>query len=186
MFFETKIPPPLLFNPLKHHLGFIKEYISEKTKTPTDILSVLKDLKHLGGSLMDVYSGKLTPSDIILEINSLLLANDLIGKEVFNSWVGKGPRDFKTIKFSDDSQWVLKYFDNEIRFVHSFPARYSPHTFRVKANTLKSAILYFILIGKDFITEDDLNLARAAAGLSPIKDVVDTEAITEMVEILRE
>jgi hypothetical protein len=79
----------------------------------------------------------------------------------------------------------LKYHDNEKRFVHIFPARNSQHTFRVKANTLKSAILYNILIGKDFITGDDLNRVRTLLNLSPVKDTVDTEAVTEMIEILR-
>jgi hypothetical protein len=186
MLLETQIPAPLLFNPLKHHLGFIKEYILDKTKTPTDPQLILKDLKHLGGSLMDVYSGLLSPDNIAEEINAFLKSNNLSGRQIFNDWAGTNPKDFKTIKVSDDSQWVLKYFNNEVRFIHSFPARYSPHSFRVKANTLKSAILYIILVGKDFVTEDDLNLARAAAGLSPIKDIIDTEAITEMIEILRD
>jgi hypothetical protein len=186
MFPEPKISPPLLFNPLKHHLGFIKEYISDKTKTQTDTQTVLKDLKHLGGSLMDVYSGTLTPENIVEEINNFLKSNNLTGREIFRGWAGINTKDFKTIKLSDDSLWVLKYFDNEIRFVHTFPARYSPHSFRVKANTLKSAIQYVTFIGKDLVTEDDLNMARAVSGLSPIKDVVDTEAITEMIEILRD
>jgi hypothetical protein len=186
MFPETKILPPLLFNPLKHHLGFIKEYISDKTNTQTDSQAVLKDLKHLGGSLMDVYSGILSPDNIACEINNFLKSNNLTERMIFNIWAGVNPKDFKTIKLPDDSHWVLKYFNSELRFVHTFPARYSPHSFRVKANTLKSAILYIILVGKDFVTEDDLNLARAAAGLSPIKDIVDTEAITEMIEILRD
>jgi len=50
---------------------------------------------------------------------------------------------------------------------------------------MKSAILYLVLIGKDYVSEDDLNKARALAGLSPIRDVADAEAVTEMIEILR-
>jgi hypothetical protein len=72
-----------------------------------------------------------------------------------------------------------------MRFVHIFPARLSPHTFRVKSNTIKSAILYLILIGKDYVTEEDLNKARALTGLSPVKEVEDTEAVIEMIEVLR-
>jgi hypothetical protein len=41
------------------------------------------------------------------------------------------------------------------------------------------------LIGKDYITGDDLNQARVLLGLSPVKDPAETEAITEMIEILR-
>ena len=103
----------------------------------------------------------------------------------FSEWTGKGYGDFKTITLSDRSVWTLKYHSDEKRFVHLFPARLSPHSFRVKANTLKSAILYYILIGKDFISCDDLNRARKYLGLSPVKDTAEAEAITEMIEILR-
>ena len=156
-----------------------------KAGIQADNLAVIKDLKHLGGSLMDVYSGSLKTEQIIKEISAFLVENKLTDRDRFLTWAGRNPRDFKTIILSDDSQWVLKYFKNEVRYVHLFPARYSPYSFRVKANTLKSAILYIIFIGKDFITEEDLNMARAISGLSPVKDVVDAESITEMIEILR-
>ena len=106
--------------------------------------------------------------------------------EPFSDWTGTGMKDFRIISLSDGSQWTLKYHDNRLRFVHIFPARESRHTFRVKSNTLKSALLYYILVGKDFITGDDLNRVRSLLGLSPIRDPIDTEAITEMIEILRE
>ena len=83
------------------------------------------------------------------------------------------------------SEWVLKYFNNEQRYIHPFPARNSPHSIRVKANTLRSAVLFLIFKDKDFITETDLNAVRTIAGLSPIKDVADAESISEMIEILR-
>ena len=181
-------PEPILFNPLNHHLGFIKEYINRNLsdKKQTDNSAIAKDLKHIGGSIMDIYSGTLSPGDVSIEVIRFLNANNLNEKDPFVRWAGKDPKDLRTIELSDSSKWVLKYSDNEIRFVHPFPARYSPHSFRVKANTLKSAMLYIICIGKDFITEEDLNIARAVAGLSPVKDVVDAEAITEMIEILRD
>ena len=181
------IPLPILFNPLKHHLGFIKEYIEEnlESKEFFDNQTLIKDLKHLGGSLMDIYYGVLSPDSVIDEIMKFLNANHLIDKDSYIKWAGKDPNELKTIELSDASKWVLKYSENEVRFVHPFPARYSPHSFRVKANTLKSAILYIICIGKDYVTEEDLNLARAVSGLSPVKDVIDNEAITEMIEILR-
>lgn len=183
MFSVNSIPPPLLFNPLKHHLVFIREFISENIEMAN--ASIVKELKHLGGSVMDIYSGVLSPGEISEELVGFLRTKKLMKRTSFSMWAGTESREFKTIILSDGSQWVLKYYDNEARYVHSFPARLSPHTFRIKANTLKSAILYQVIIGKDFITEEDLNTARAIAGLSPVKDVFDAEAITEMIEILR-
>jgi hypothetical protein len=187
MITNPEIPEPILFNPLKHHLGFIREYIFQKTEENYngDQKEMIKELKHLGTSVMDVYTGSLLINDVCNEILLFLQEKRLSDRVYFSGWTGKGLKDFRIISISDDSQWTLKYFDNSQRFVHIFPARFSQHTFRVKSNTLKSALLYYILIGKDFITGDDLNRVRPLLGLSPIKDPVDTEAITEMIEILR-
>ena len=183
---DYQIPEPFLFNPLKHHLGFIREFINLRLDEPdTDIRNLTRELKHLGTSVMDVYAGSLSIINICKEVEDLLEKKDILKRESFSLWIGINMNDFRIVSLSDSSQWTLKYHNNEIRYVHLFPARSSPHSFRVKSNTLKSALLYYILIGKDFITGDDINKARILLSLSPIKDTVDTEAITEMIEILR-
>lgn len=181
------IPVPLLFNPLKHHLGFIRYFIEENSREHKIAGDgpVIKELKHIGGSVMDVYSGELKYTEICDELLCYLNTKKLADRSRFLNWAGDDPKDFRTIYLSDGSQWILKYYEHEQRFVHLFPARFSPHSFRIKANTLRSAILYQIFKGNDFITEENLNTARAIGGLSPVKDLFDTEAITEMIEILR-
>jgi hypothetical protein len=47
-------------------------------------------------------------------------------------------------------------------------------------------LIYNIIIGKDLVTGDDLNKVRPLLGLSPVKDAIDTEAILELIEILRD
>jgi hypothetical protein len=47
-------------------------------------------------------------------------------------------------------------------------------------------LIYNIIIGKDLVTGDDLNKVRPLLGLSPVKDSIDTKAILEMIEILRD
>ena len=184
---DYQIPELFLFNPLKHHLGFIREFINLKIEDEsyTDIKNLIKELKHLGTSVMDVYTGSLSVINICKEVEEFLEQKYILRREPFSLWAGIKMNSFRIISLSDGSQWTLKYHNNEIRYVHLFPARSSPHSFRVKSNTLKSALLYYIIIGKDFITGDDLNKVRILLGLSPIKDTVDTEAITEMIEILR-
>jgi hypothetical protein len=147
--------------------------------------NLIKELKHLGTSVMDIYTGNLSQDEIFREVKEFLYSNQLAAKVHFADWAGTNYINFRIISLSDGSQWTMKYRDNDKRFVHLFPARLSPHTFRVKSNTLKSAILYLVLIGKDFVTEDDLNRARALTGLSPVREVADAEAVTEMIEILR-
>ena len=181
------IPFPLLFNPLKHHLGFIRQFIEKNSREykKSGEGPVLKELKHIGGSVMDIYSGDLPYTVICDELLNYPITNRLNDISSFTKWAGEDPDDFRTIYLSDGSHWIMKYYENEQRYVHSFPARFSPHSFRIKANTLRSAILYQVFIGKDFISEENLNTARAIGGLSPVKDVMDAEAITEMIEILR-
>ncbi|MBA4321695.1 MAG: hypothetical protein C0408_02645 [Odoribacter sp.] len=183
---EFQKMPPFLFNPLKHHLGMIKEFISSNHSLSIGLPGdpEVKIIKHLGGSVMDVYTGKLSLDEILTETDSFLKEKKIKEITDFKEWSGKDFTDFRRIELSDESQWILKYFDNEINYIHIFPARYSPHSFRVKANTLKSAILYILCIGKYPVTEEDLNQARALAGLSPVKDMVDSEAINEMIMIL--
>jgi hypothetical protein len=184
---DYQIPEPFLFNPLKHHLGFIKKFIDLKIedKSGNDVKKLINELKHLGKSVMDVYTGSLSITEICKEAEIFLEQKNILDRELFSLWAGIKINDFRIITLSDDSQWTLKYYNNKVRYVHLFPARSSSHSFRVKSNTLKSALLYYIIIGKDFITGDDLNKVRTHLYLSPIKDAVDTEAITEMIEILR-
>lgn len=184
---EYTIPEPFQFNPLKHHLTYIKEFISGKLSEEEgiDVKTLVKEVRHIGTSVMDVYTGSFSVQEICGEIADSLHKNRLDRIKNFSEWTGKGFGDFKTIALSDRSVWTLKYHSDEKRFVHLFPARLSPHSFRIKANTLKSAILYYIIIGKDFISSEDLNQARQLLGLSPVKNSKDAEAITEMIEILR-
>ena len=182
-----QIPEPLLFNPLKHYLPFIREfqdfYSGEENHSSSKEL--IRELKHIGTCVMDIYTGSMLTGNIFTEVLDFLIRNRLSEKDPYKEWAGTSYNSFRIISLSDSSQWTLKFHNNENRYVHIFPARSSPHSFRVKANTLKSAILYNIFIGKNFISSDDLNRARAYMGLSPVKDPVDTEAITEMIEILR-
>lgn len=187
MDFKVDIPEPLLFNPLKHYLPFIRDFISNRTITISDpgLKELTRELKHIGTCVMDIYTGELSQKNIFTEIIEFLKKNDLKDKEVYKSWAGTDFNDYRIITLSDTSQWTLKYHNHETRYVHIFPARLSPHSFRIKANTLKSAILYIIIFGKDFVSDDDLNAARALAGLSPVREAADAEAVTEMIEILR-
>jgi hypothetical protein len=188
MITDSGIPEPILFNPLKHHLGFLREYIFQKTEIISNSSKndIIKELKHLGTSVMDVYTGSLPIGDVCYEVLAFLVEKELSDKGHFGTWAGTGTKDFRIIALSDGSQWTLKYYENSLRYVHIFPSRGRQHTLRVKSNTLKSALLYYILIGKDYITGDDLNIVRPLLGLSPISDPADTRAITEMIEILRE
>ncbi len=185
---NADITLPLVFNPFKHHLGFIRHLttIMPAGEKIPDIKSLVKELKHIGTSVMDIYTGTLSIEGISSEVLAFLKSEGIDNEKAFSIWAGKTFNDFRLISISDLSQWTLKYHNDRKRYVHIFPARSSPLSFRIKANTLKSAIFYQILIGKDYITRNDLNRARAFLGLSPVKGTAEAEAITEMIEMLRE
>jgi len=184
MISDHLIPEPVIFNPLKHHTGFIKEFINRRIDVAhPNIRVVIGELKRLGTSVMDVYTGSLSVGEICREVMESLQINNIAERELFAGWAGTDKNSFRIISLSDKSKWTLKYHKNISRYVHLFPAR---SAFRVKANTMKSALLYNIIIGKDFITTNDLNEVRTLLGLSPIKDSVHTEAIIKMIEILRD
>lgn len=187
MDYSPEISLPFLFNPMKHHLSGIREFISIYISRDihSDRSLLLREMKRIGSSVTDVYTGMLTPEEICKEILVFLEQNGLTGHDLFLAWTGTNFSDYKTITLSDTSVRMLKYHNDPARFVHIFPARSGPYSFRVKANTLKSAILYYILIGKDFISRDDLNEARKLIGLSPVRTTSDAEAITEMIDALR-
>ncbi len=184
---DYQIPEPFLVNPLKHHLGYIKGYADLRIdcQSDDDVQDLIKDLKHLGTSVTDVYSGKLSVVDICREAKTFLEKRNIITRELFSLWSGTDSSDFRIITLSDESQWTVKYHPLGKRFIHIFPARCSQHTFRIRSNTLKTAILYYVIIGKDLVTVDDLNRIRPFMGLSPIKYSVDTRAVTEMIELIR-
>ncbi|MCU0456731.1 MAG: hypothetical protein MUE74_10545 [Bacteroidales bacterium] len=185
---DSKIPVPFQFNPLKHHFGYIRDFaslwLSEETRIDKKLL--IKEVKRIGSSVMDVYTGSLSVQEICTGLRHFLESKGLCDQDAFSKWAGTSFSDFRTAELSDNSVWMLKFHNDAKRFVHLFPARLSPHSFRVKANTLKSAILYYILIGKDFVSGEDLNKARKLLGLSPVKTAADAEAITEMIEVLRD
>jgi hypothetical protein len=186
MFNEIEIPEPFLFNPLKHHLMFLKEfmeYFIEKDHTDSRIM--LSNLKHIGTSVMDVYTRRYGINRICCEAEDILRSKNHFSQASFAKWCGTGKDDHRIIRLPDDSEWTLKCENRPAQYIHIFPSRNSTHTFRVKGNTLKSALIYNIMTGKDLVTGTDLNRVRVMLGLSPVKDPADTMAILGMIEILR-
>ena len=183
---EDQIPEPLLFNLLKHHLGYIRSFVEINIDGADSMIPALvKDLKHIGSTVMDIYAGGLPPQQICVEACDYLSFHKLSDIERYSAWTGQSHDSYRIIALSDGSEWTMKFHNDCERYVHIFPARNSVHTFRVRGNTLKSALIYLVLIGKDMVTGEDLNKVRPILGLSPVKDEIEAEAIVEMIEIIR-
>ena len=67
---DLQIPEPILFNPLKHYLTFIREFTNKNSEEESypGSKEFLKELRHLGTCVMDIYKGDLSQVSIFEEI----------------------------------------------------------------------------------------------------------------------
>ena len=168
----------MIFNALKHHLGFIKNYIVQHQNQ-----NIAKDLLKIGTSQMDLYIGKLTTEAIFEEIQAFLIAENMTDFEAYKQRISKH-NGFFTCTLSDSSEWTFILGDTEGGdFLHIHPSRYAPHTMRIKAGALKTAIAYLAQQNKVFSTEN-INQLRSNIGLSPIRNAADLEGVKRILELI--
>lgn len=184
-------PFPVLFNCIKHHSGYVSEFIRSIDITCPDDLQLLKGAFNIiGSSQMDLYTGKLMPMQIAGEITSWLKTKELLNKSVYLSWLNTAKLKYREIKLSDGSVWVLLPGKTAGRHVHIHPGRYSRFTVRVRSETLKTAIAVLCFCnchGKDHTNLKVINEARTELlDLSPVKEVSLQRGLGKMIGILSE
>ena len=134
------IPPPINLNCWKHHAGFIKKQIESVKETK--VLDQLKVyLLKIGESQMDLYFGEYSPAKISEQLLNYLHSKKILSSRQYKDWLSKDGKDYQLVELKDKSIWTLRLGDDVSRYVHIHPGRYSPYTVRVKATTLKTAIL---------------------------------------------
>jgi len=185
-------PPinPVLLNAHKHHAGFLRDRIQRTIKSgPGGLPALAAELVVVGTKLMDLYHGPFSPTEIGDNVLARLRADGLFERSAFGPWVEAGG-GYRVIEFPEDtSQWVLRAGDDE-RYVHVHPARYSPHTVRVRANVLTTAMLalaYVGVHGGDPLDRSVVNRVRVDyLGLAPVgKDLTGEGGIGAVIELLR-
>lgn len=100
------LPVPVLFHPLKHHLGFIKAFIKEQTRSMSTSAGTL--LLSIGSSQLDFYTGTLTPQQIAREVILYLALHNLLHPELYHSYLTATGSHYQTITLSDTTDWVLR------------------------------------------------------------------------------
>jgi len=133
---------PVLFNTFKHHAGALRVRITRLAEAgPAAMAEFGTRLAVLGTKLMDLYTGALWPADISRRIIDQLQGDHRLAPEPFRNWVAQ-QADYAVVEFPEDgSRWVLRLGDEQDRYIHLHPGRWSPATVRVRANVLKTAIL---------------------------------------------
>jgi hypothetical protein len=137
---SVKIPVKL--NCWKHHLKFIKQQLSG-LKEDDDPDKLRKPLLLIGASQMDLYYGEYTPLQISDLVISELNSKNIFDYLTYKIWLKKAGSEYRLITLPDNSIWTLRLGNESQRYVHVHPGRYSEHTRRVKATTLKTAICIF-------------------------------------------
>jgi hypothetical protein len=168
----STIEKPFLFNVLKHHLSHQKDYIRCYVN---DIPSLKADLAIIGNSQMDVYCGSLGVERISTDILKFINNSFTVSKQEYSKYILKH-NNFFVVSISDHSEWVLRKGIDPDRYIHFHPARYSCHTFRVNANTLKTLIAAGI-IADGSIGLAEINSARKVLDLDPVKKLSPDQGI---------
>jgi hypothetical protein len=187
---EPEIPVPILLNCWKHHAAFIRELINNLNKNSKSLIdNLLQSLLTIGESQMDLYTGDLSPVEIANQVKIKLLELSIHSIIDYKNWILSEGKEYKLIKLSDDSIWTLLIGVKEAKYVHIHPARNSINTIRVKATTLKTALLVLVwvkiyggssdnleIINKvryDFISEPPLKKISANKGLQKLIRVLE-------------
>jgi len=185
---NCQIPPPINFNCWKHHAGFIKKQI-ESIREVRDLEELKNYLLKIGESQMDLYFGRFSLTEISEQILSTLHQNKKVESEQYKNWLTKDGKDFQLIELRDKSIWTLRLGDDAERYVHIHPGRYSPNTVRVKAITLKTAILVLCSekIGeiKTIETQTINQIRKKYLDEPPLKSFSSASGLRRLVDLLR-
>jgi len=183
----NNIPEPLNFNPLKHHLGFIRSFTNKCSSLSEEEVKkdIIPRLRHIGSSVADIYTGNLKTGEISAEFMNLRNEEKILSEESFANWISQSGKEYRKCMLPDSSAWIIKYLDGNARYFHFFPGRKVSSTIRSRGNSLKTAILYNILYDKGDIMLTDLNSVRKMVSLSPLKDTGAASGIISLIRLLQ-
>ncbi|MCX2738325.1 hypothetical protein [Pontibacter anaerobius] len=177
------LPKPILFHPLKHHLGYIREFAQAGVLLPEQELK--RAFRRIGGSQLDLYIGPLSPLQISEEVVLYLQQQGLLQPEAFRPYLALN--GYRICTLSDGSAWALRWGVQEGRHVHLHPGRYSLHTLRVKANHLKTALAAAVACAKyeQPLSLELLNKVRASLlDLPPVQGYTAEEGLGKVLELV--
>jgi hypothetical protein len=185
-----EVLPPVLFNTYKHHAGALRRRVEQLARAgPSALAEAATQAAVLGNKLMDLYTGRLWPVEISAKVVEMLGAAGRLGLPAYRAWLRA--EGYVVVTFpEDDSRWVLRLGDEQGRYVHLHPGRWSPATVRVRANVLKTAffvLLHVAVHGGDPLDRALINAVRAEhLGLSPLgQDPEGDAGLGAMIGLLR-
>ena len=172
----------ILYHGFKHHFSTTLQWIDNNIGQWNDEIAL--KVKSLGESQLDYYIGELTEYDVKKEIAERLFLCGCYSLDKYIDWINKDGNDYRTIKLSDNSEWILRYLDKEM-YVHVHPARFSPHWVRVKANILKTVVCS-LLFTNELDYEKINNIRAEKLGLSPVDISKDHTELNNVFKLFNE
>lgn len=169
--FNPDLPKPIAFSCWKHHLGFMVANLEQINRNGFERADMYALLNTIGGNLLDVYTGRLTPEQIATEVIGHKELAGISDCNDYTSWLQQGNAGYRCITLSDTSRWILRLGKLPLRFIHIHPGRYSAHTVRIRATNLKTALAWYAINGtkKEGFSIEGINQARIIlANLSPL------------------
>jgi hypothetical protein len=123
---------------------------------------------------MDLYTGSLTPAEIGEQVAAQLRDAARFEFEPLAAFL-QARGEFSMHTLTDGSQWTVRLGPADGRYLHLHPGRWVPHTVRVQANTLRSAVVshaHALLTGSDPMALSVVNEARRRyLALLPVREL---------------
>jgi hypothetical protein len=169
---------PVRFNPTKHHREFMLKIL--ESSGPERIVELLEPLCN---NYIDIYTGQLSPEEIVNAITQFLKAGNIFDPDNFLRWIDP-KAGYQIVKLDDHSEWVVRKGDEPGYYIHVHPARTGAFTIRFKGSTLKTVFLLRFYKNKECETPslEQVNQIRAQIGLSPVKKLEYGKGILKCLE----
>lgn len=135
---------------------------------------------------MDMYAGQLSTEAIFNEVRAQLREAGVHNRVEYEAFLAQ-KHDYATLVLSDTSRWILRLAVDKASYIHLHPGRYSPHTFRVKASALKTALAWWVAREHHLLTGnllEDINYLRKDLRLSPLKNIAESRHLLEIMSLL--
>ena len=168
------------FNPWKHHLHWVQEYLHHVLINPGDLKmrdGIIENVNSINSNYVDIYTGHLTVEQLIKGVCDELGRLKIRDKSEFSLWMGEW--GFKLVTLSDGSVWVLRKGADEEFYIHIHPARNAPNIIRIHGNSWKTAVVakifYPHLIDIDHVALNEVRVKYL--NLSPIKNLNDSQRL---------
>jgi len=183
------VPEPIRLNCWKHHADYIRMRING-VKNIDELNGIVKEMLSIGNSQMDLYTGRLSPAEISSSIRMQLAKYKINSYKAYSGWIHKGGKDFQLLILIDGSKWALRMGNEEQRYVHIHPGRYSENSIRVKAAAIKTAVAALIWKKLQNLPELDLQainyLRKNLISAPPLKSIpeVKDKGLWKIISIL--